>query len=683
MLRLSAVAGAFAAQRGRLFAWCPVLVGAGAGLWLVLPWEPGAMAYGLTLLAMGLGLGVWRRAPFAVRPMGAGVLCVALGFAALGLRSEMVSGPVLAFRYYGPIEGRVVQIDRSQSDNIRLTLDHVILENTPPARTPRRVRVTLHGDQGFFTPDPGQRVIMTGHLSALEGPVEPGGFDFQRMGWFRGLGAVGYARSPVLLHSPAAQSDQRINRLRMRISGFVQAASPGEAGAFAAAVLTGDRSGVSTATTKALRDSNLAHLLAISGLHMGLLTGFVFVSLRVAFACVPPLALRLQTKKLAAAVALLAAAFYLLLSGGNIATQRAFVMVAVMLVAVMADRRAISLRSVALAAMILLALHPEAVAEPGFQMSFAATTALIAGFAALRDRASLTRVPRLLRPVLMLVVSSALAGLATAPVAAAHFNRIAEFGLLANVLAVPVMGTLVIPMAVLAAILAPFGAAAPALWAMELGTRWILRVAEWVAVLPGAVRPVPVPEPLVLPALALGGLWLILWRGRAAWAGLVPIIAAIWVWSGGGRPPVLVSADAGLVGLMTPLGRAVSAPRGNGFAAAIWLENDGDGATQAEAALRPGFAGPRGDLRFDLGAARVAHLTGKGAEARLTQACAEADLVIIAVRLNDAPPRDCRIIDAEYLLQTGPIALRLAKAGYQIIPTRNANRRWNAGSLRQ
>ena len=196
-----------------------------------------------------------------------------------------------------------------------------------------------------------------------------------------------------------------------------------------------------------MRASNLAHLLAISGLHMGLMAGVVFAALRLAFALVPPLVLRLPARSIAAAGALAAAAFYLALSGGNVATQRAFVMVAVMLCALMIGRRAISLRGVAIAATIVLVLRPEALMGPGFQMSFAATTALVAVFGWMRD-GEIRLGPKWLQPVVAVVISSAVAGFATAPIAAAHFNAIAQYGLLANLASVPLMGVLVIPAAV-------------------------------------------------------------------------------------------------------------------------------------------------------------------------------------------------------------------------------------------
>lgn len=636
-------------------------MGLGIALWLGWSGEPGAVAYGTAFVLALAGMMGWRSGGVLAMPLGAAVLAAAVGFLSIGARSDWVAGPVLGFRYHGPVEGRVVGIDRSQSDSLRLTLDRVVLERVPPERTPLRVRVSLQGEQGFVDPIPGMRVMMTAHLSPPDGPVEPGGFDFQRMAWFRSLGAVGYTRTPALAQAPPPDWALAISRMRMALSGAIQAAIPGESGAFAAAMLTGDRSGITQATTEALRDSNLYHLVSISGMHMGLLTGFVFVAVRFGLALVPPLALRVPGKKVAAVVALAAASFYLLLSGGDVATERAYVMVAVMLGAVLVDRRAISLRSVALAALVLLLAKPEAMAEPGFQMSFAATSALVAGFATLHDGGRMQRLPGWLRPVGVLVVSSVLAGFASAPFAAVHFNRYSDYGLLANLAAGPVMGTLVMPAGVMAAVLAPLGLQAPALWVLDLGTSWILRVAHVVTGWDGAVTHVVDPGGHVLPLLVLGGLLLVLLKGPVRLAGALPLVAALVFW-GGGRPDLLIAADGGLLGLAGPQGRALSAPRGNGFAAGVWLENDGDGTSQERAALRPGFTGPKGDRRFVIGGIAGAVLTGKGAADRLVATCAEVPFVVLAAEAV-APPAGCLVVDQALLSRTGPLRVSVLDSG--------------------
>lgn len=554
------LSNALAAQRGYLLLWVPLGLAMGIGWYFSLGVEPTSRVY----LIFGGGMVVLSIFALLLnefwRPVTGMCAIVILGFLLAGLRTNLVSAPVMSYRYYGPVQGRIVKIDRSASDAVRLTLDRVILKNTSRARTPLRVRISLHGQQGFITPEPGLTVILTGHLSPPSGPVEPGGFDFQRHAWFGQLGAVGYTRVPVLaLFAPEDGAEGLfLHRLRMRISASVQRQMPGEAGAFAAAVITGDRGGMGQATLADLRASNLAHLLAISGLHMGLLTGFVFAALRYLMSLFPALVLRFPVKKIAAVLALLVGAGYLALSGGNIATERAFVMVAVMFVSILLDRRALTLRAVAVAAVIILVFRPEALAGPGFQMSFAATTALVAVFGAMRHWKGVA-VPKLLRPVLAVVISSAVAGAATAPIAAAHFNRIADFGLVANLMSVPLMGLVVMPGAVLAACLAPFGGAWIGLGIMEPAIRWILAVAHWVAGLDGALSYVVTPPVSVLPVMVLGFLWVLLWRGGlfGRGLGLVPVIASFVIWGMAERSQLLISDTAGLVGVNGPAGAGI------------------------------------------------------------------------------------------------------------------------------
>ncbi|WP_170477640.1 ComEC/Rec2 family competence protein [Ruegeria arenilitoris] len=649
---LALVEAAMLRQRGHLIVWSPICVATGIGLYFSLRFEPDVHVYAQLVSAIFLGAFCSWKLPTAWSPVAIGVALIAFGFLLAGGRAHLVSEPVLKWRYYGPIEGRVVSLDRSASDALRVTLDQVRIEGVPVDERPRRVRISMHGPATNLLP--GQRIMTTGHLSAPQGPVEPGGFDFRRHAWFQRLGAVGYTRVPVLTIAPAsaANGGVPVTYWRISISNHVQNLLPGEVGGFAAAVTTGDRSGLRSDTLLSLRASNLAHLLAISGLHMGLLTGFVFLACRVGFSAVPAAALRLPVKKLAAVCAMVSATIYFLLSGGNIATERAFVMVLVMFGALLLDRRAISLRAVAVAALIVLAMRPESLLGPGFQMSFAATTALVAVFGALRNQ-DLVSGPKWLKQFIGLILSSAIAGFATAPIGAAHFNTMSHFGLLANLLSVPVMGAIVVPAAVLSAFLAPVGLEWVALTVMGIGLKWILGVSEWVSGLHGAQGYVMSPPDFVLPALSLSILWVILWQGRARWAGLVPAMAVMTLWGQGTRPDVLVAGNGGLIGVMTENGRALSKSKGNGFVASVWLENDGDGADQKLAAKRwPGEPGLV--QRYQTEGLEIVHLTGKRAAQDFNE-CRPDQIVVspVALQLSGG----CRLYDSEKLENTGSLAL--------------------------
>lgn len=664
----------FLAQRGHLLLWAPVCLGLGIGLYFGLPVEPTGGQVTIAMAAAGLALVAGLLAGELAGPVLLGLALVLCGGSLGWARTAWVAVPVLDFRYYGPVEGRIVGMDRSQSDAVRLTLDRVALGDMSPSRVPQLVRVSLHGDQRWLTPEPGQMVMLTAHLSPPPGPVEPGGYDFRRQAWFKRIGAVGYTRVPAFAFAPAkeGQAGLALFRTRVTLSAAIREAVPGQPGAFAAAILTGDRSAVSKDVMEDLRASNLAHLLAISGLHMGLLTGIVFAAIRGGIALVPPVALRVDGRRIAAVVALVAGAGYLALSGGNIATERAFIMVAVMLGAVLLGRRAISLRAVAIAALIVLLRRPEALMGPGFQMSFAATTALVAVFNGLRGpSAHWARWPAPVKGALTLVISSFVAGAATAPFAAAHFNRIADYGLIANLTSVPVMGMWVMPWAVAAGVLAPLGLSWLALAPMSWGCRWILGVADRVASMGGALTWVPDPGPWALPMLAMGGLVVALWRGPTRWIGVLGVMAGLVVWSGAERPAMLISDRGGLLGVMTDEGRGLSKAKGESFSAQVWLENDGDGADQLAAAERLA-AGEDGVRAFTVAGVPVTHVSGRGASAKAAALCREG-LLITSVDLDPVPPGPCDHWGPKRMRETGAVAL--TNAGTLVTVAETAGRR--------
>ncbi len=663
--------------RAELFPWGAVLIGCGVWIWFQLPNDPPPLHYALLggLFVVSLGLRLWGPERAQV-PLSA-LLCVIAGFLACGLRLWVVEAPVIDFRYYGPVIGRVVDLDRSQTDALRVTLDQVRLDRVPAARTPDRVRISLRSKIAGHLPAAGQVVLFTAHLSAPQGPTEPGGFDFRRMAFFDGLGALGYTTIPPVLWEEPQGYQRGIDRLRSHLSQSMMAAMPSQAGAFAAGAMTGDRSGIAQSTVQDLRDSSLAHLLAISGMNLAFLISFVFAMFRNGLALIPWVALRVNTKKVAAVASFGVAAFYLALSGSNVATERAFLTVSVFLGAILLDRRAISLRSLALSGALLLLVFPESLLEPGFQMSFAATAALVAGFRAMERGAMRRRLPIWGVALVMLIASSLIGGFATAPYAAAHFNRFAEYGLIANLLTVPVMGAVVMPAGAIAALAGLFGLQALPLWVMERGAAWILFVAHWVSGWSGSVTAIPAPGPFALVLITLGGTWLILMPGALRALSVPAMALGVAVWVTSPRPVALISADGGLVGVIWKGERALSAPRGNGFEARAWLENDGDLAPQAVAAERAGFVGPMGERRFRIGPLTGLALKGKGAAEKIAAACQTYDLVVVSAPIPD-PPAGCTVFDETRLAASGGVALYLMgdATGLQIVPNAPSGRAW-------
>jgi competence protein ComEC len=672
MARAGALLGAAAPASGRMVLWAPIWFSFG-----ILAFFHGARDPSAWTIAMALALAV-ACAPMAARGPRALMfpfLALALtagGFAAASLRAHAVAAPVLERAMDATVEGRVAVLSRSRGDAPRAELTDVVIYGVARERTPARVRVTLMvGD--FERPvRVGQRIALYARISPPGAPVEPGGFDFRRLAWFQGLGAVGYARGPILMaetRKDAGAADalaRAIGELRDRIATAIMEAIPGERGAFAAAILVGSRAGVGQEPLQALRDSNLAHLLAISGLHMGLMAGLAFGAVRLALAMVPAAALRLPSKKVAAGAALAVATGYLLLSGAAVATQRAYVMAAVALIAVMIDRPPVSLRALAAAALAILIARPESLMDAGFQMSFAATTALVAAWETSAGRRarqageSGARGAAVLRWALALAFTSLVAGIATAPFSAMIFNRLSHFGFAANLAAVPVMGFVTMPSAVAAALLTPLGLQQPALWVMGESIGFILAVARWAADLPGAVRTVVQPSGAVAPLIVLGGLWLCLGVGRARGLGAAPLALGLALWWGApSRPPLLIAPEGELLGLLGPEGRAVDRPRGSGYAVTSWLASDGDGADQAAAAARPGLIRDGRAAHGDLGGGwRVMRLGGRPSAAALGALCT-AKLLLVVPGGPSAVEGACVYLGPRRLSELGALAVEV------------------------
>ncbi|MGI9401287.1 MAG: ComEC/Rec2 family competence protein [Rhizobiaceae bacterium] len=374
-----------------------------------------------------------------------------------------------------------------------------------------------------------------------------------------------------------------INGLRLAISGNIQRHLPGDDGAIAVALMIGDRSGIPANIQESLRKSGLAHILAISGLHMALVTLTVLGLLRMLFSLTPGIALYYPTRKWAAAGGLIAATLYLALSGGAVATFRAWIMLSIMLSAIMMDRKALTIRNVVLAAIVVLIVSPESLLEPGFQMSFAATGALVAAYsqftkwrtrkAGLQEhKTGIWTAPKIVAAyVFGLAFTSLIAGLATGIFSAWHFHRIAPMGLMSNLLAMPVVSILVMPLALTSALLMPYGLESLALTPLRLAINLVVQISDWVNTFPvpaiTGVQTIP-----VLLCGAGGLLILTLFNTRLRLLGIVPI-GAMFLFAGNQPPPdIVVSQDGRAIGVSDQSGKLVLLyPRRNRFIADIWL----------------------------------------------------------------------------------------------------------------
>ncbi|MDW8315870.1 MAG: ComEC/Rec2 family competence protein [Rhodovarius sp.] len=580
-LRLRGVGSAFACrlaalaeeQQGRFVLWLPVALGSGILFYFSLTEEPHP-AWRLAFLPpLCAALMLARRAPgwawlIALPAVGAA------GFALAALQAArqppMPDLPRGAAIYRGTIADAA-----RLPEGWRITLRGATWEGGPAKPAERDLSIRLQAADPL-QPEPGQRIAVRALLRPPSPPTHPGAWDFQRAAFFSGLGGAGFALAPASL-LPGEGPAPPLAAIRAAVEARVQAAIPGAAGAIAAALLTGRQSAIPPPDLAAMRDSGLAHLLSVSGMHVGMVMGLAFLILRPAIALIPWLALRLDSRLLAALAALGLGAGYMVLTGAEVPMQRALAMAALAVFALVLGRRAISMRNLALAASLVLLVDPAALLGPSFQLSFAAVMALIAAYEVLRARRPARSAPppswqAPLRLLAGVAFTSLVAGLATLPIGLAHFGRVQWLGVIANAAAVPLTGFLVMPAGLLALIAMPVGLEAWPLSVMGAGVEALLRIAHAVAALPGAVSSWPQPPPSAFAWMALGMLWLCLWRGALRLGGLPLLAAGAIAWAMAPAPAALVSGDGRLIWLSLPDGRVLEQrlPGASRFVAEAW-----------------------------------------------------------------------------------------------------------------
>ncbi|MDJ0920854.1 MAG: ComEC/Rec2 family competence protein [Henriciella sp.] len=522
----------------------------GAAWYTSLWFEPDARwLFGILALAL---IAVWfvlRRVPVA--PPVALLLIFGLGTligAAAGKAATLRADPVSITAPIGPVmvEGWVSEVEPA-TRGVRLRLQVHAIDDLARGQIPKTVRLThttrLEVEAGRF-------VRCWAVLRPPPGPIVKGDYAFDRQAFYEGLGAVGYVQGRCRGGTLGAPQSLRqrielyVAKQRRQLAHFVKARSGERAGGFAAALASGDRSFMASADQEALRGSGLAHLLAISGLHMGIVGGLIYLMVWRGLAMVEPVALRLPVQKPAAAAALVASLVYLILSGASVSTQRAFVMAAIFFGGILLDRAPLSLRSFSIAMIVVILIAPWSVLSPGFQMSFAATGALIATYEAWQRKRRAQIGPRDLKAafwIKSLIVTSVVTSAATAPFALYHFDRVAGFGLLANLLAMPIVSLISAPVAGAALVLSPLGLVELPLRIFGYSLEAVLAIAHWVSGLSPLGTEAHTPMPVF--ALGLFSLSLLLgaigrnWPQRLAY-GTAAALAGAGIWWTSAAPSV-------------------------------------------------------------------------------------------------------------------------------------------------
>ncbi len=683
------------AERSRWMLWLPVALGLGIAAYFELPSEP-ALWLGPALAAAALALVFFAPAGGLARALAIGLVAAAVGFGLIAWRTASLAAPTLARPLFNVnVEGRIADIQRLP-EGVRVVLEAVRLKGSgvpPPEMTPVRLRVSL--TKGAPPLHVGDRILVLANISPPSGPATPGAFDFQRVAWYQQLGAVGYALAPAAVIAPGKPGGvvRAIDALRADVVERIMKALPGPEGGVVAALLAGEQTAVDKEIAQAMRDSGLAHILSISGLHIVFVVALVMGLVRYGIALVPPLALRIDAKKVAAVLALLVALFYTALAGAPVPAQRACAMAGFALVAILLDRTALSLRLVAWSVVIVLAVAPESLTGASFQMSFAAVVALIATWEAaagwrrrLHERADRSHRRWLWRigaAVSASLATTLIASVATGAFAAYHFNRLSLLGVVANLLGVPLTGFWIMPWGLVAMLLMPLGLERLGLAPMGWGVEGLNAIAKHVGNWPDAATLVPSMPGASLWLITIGGLWLCLWRHRWRLAGL-PVVAVGLLLGPPPAPDLLMSDDGRVLGLRDDKGVVhVASSRTDRFVADTWARRSGqEGAKRWLASADEEAAGlgcRSGLCRWRKGPWRIALVSD---DRRLAEACANADIVLSTV---DAQGR-CRgprlVIDRRDAWRQGAQALWLDESGVrrETANARRGDRPWVPGS---
>lgn len=569
---------------------------------------------------------------------------------------------------YISVTGRVDQLEFRPEKPVRLTIEVSELSGFKGGKRPERLRLSVRTK---IDPDivVGSQITLKAIISPVGGALEPGGYDFGRAALYQGIDARGYATSAIKRFGsrpkPAMSAKTWLIRIRSQLAAEIGNAIPGQPGALAVALTLGMRQGISDATSETLRRAGLSHLLAISGLHMGIVAGVMFFVFELLFAAIPAIALRVMPRKLAVVPAWTIAAIYLLLSGGSVATVRAFIMVSVAMLALLAGRRVLSLRSVALAAMIVMLLWPESVLTVGFQMSFAATAGLIAFYERVslsqffrREGQSIAIWHRALIGILMIGVTSLVAQASVAPFALYHFQAISLVAIVANMLVLPIVSFLLMPVLLVTLVLAAAQAVSLAGPLVYVILEFILKIASFTASPSySTLRVEPLADITLLLLIAAFLALLLFVSKKGAYIAVLLISVAILM-PGREMADVLISKTGGVIAVRQNTHILVAGGRKQSFRLRSWRRYWGhDPFGQS---IRFKSVGKGAASRFEIAPSqfitRVRNLSA------VRESCAAGGIVILPRKYARYCKGAALIIENEKLRQFGPAGIIIEKA---------------------
>lgn len=576
----------FENEDSRWFLWLPVGVGLGIAIYFSLQQEP-PLWLGCSSLILFTFLIILSKRSFYFMSLNIIFLVIALGFTSaqwrsFGLGKKMISVSLGQKEFAG-------EVDRIElrPDGQRLTLKNIQYKSKIVS-APQKIRIIMRGKlQTQFALKVGQTVSLKAVLLPPSEPVAPGAYNFRQRAFFEGIDAVGFATTKPIIIKEITQKGvikkflMKWSQMRHSLTQRLRQGIGGKEGEIAAALITGDRSGISRELQQSFADAGIAHILAISGLHLSIISGLAFLIFRRILSLIPWIALNYPIKKWSAGLAILLTSGYLGLCWGSIPALRAFLMTTIMLLAIILDRSALSMRNVAIAALIILIPWPESLLGPSFQLSFAAVIALIAAYEGgqvwfFKGNLQSTALRRIGLYMGGIMLTSLIASLATTPFSIYVFHRFSLYAISANLAAIPLTTLWIMPFAILSVGLMPFNSEGLALRFLSQGIHCLITIANQVSKWPGAVTLVPTMHIWAMPLMVGGGLWLCLWNQRWRWWGLGPIIAGLILVISPHPPDIYISGDGKLVAVCEENGPLwLTSVHSKSFVRETWLAQQG------------------------------------------------------------------------------------------------------------
>ena len=565
------------ADYARRILWLPVLFGCGIGSYFLLPFEPNKWIT-LWIIEALIVIAIIFRRRMRVLYYLAAIFVFVLGFAVIQLKSIYI-GDFPSGLYDQPayFKGVIANIDTNHNGKQRFTFNE--LEDFDGNIHPGKYRLSMRSNEQKASI--GQCVELIATIMPLAYEVAVGGYQIDRKSYFEGLKGNGYAESNFFItqcqEAKTGAIARKIAEIRQHIVKRITSILPLSQAAIASAIIAGDKNLLSQDLYNQYRNSGLAHFLAISGLHMSMLVGLMFFIVRIILACIPQISLRFDTRKIAAVIALIFSFVYLLISGLAVPAQRAFIMISVVMLGVLTNRRAISMYSVGLAAFLILLLSPEVLISASFQMSFAAAVALVAFYEKYSGKMHeyFTKRNRFWQGfklyVFGIIVTDFIASIATLPFAIYHFNMVAIYTTLGNLASGPIIGFVIMPAVLLSLLFMPLGLDKIPLMVAGYGIEGINKITSWVSSLPYAGLYVPTIPFIGLLCIIFGGLWLTIWVSRWRLWGLYAIalgfLSIIFVRT----PDIIVGENMKAIAFKNEQGKLeIVSSRGGSFIKQAW-----------------------------------------------------------------------------------------------------------------